>query len=771
MGERMGKNYGQKYKHAAGKTKRDEWIDAESNRQGTERQNDAGEALDVLYLQRTMGNETLGRMLRAGLVRPKLDVGLPNDVYEQEADRVAEQVMAMSQEEQSETEPPKLRDYRGERVQLEEAPETGPGGEGAPPSLLVEDTQRELKPGQMAKNEFMTLLEENVRMTADEALAGTGRSADQCPYINKWMEYYRRSDHHSIERAVHKYAPETREADSAADYIRLICQKVHGAVLEWVQSGKIIGVPEEIVETGAGVNETGGKTGGEADTGVIRQKSRGRAGEEFESPGELLSRMGPGRPMDAPVKDRMERAFGINFSEVRVHTDTGASQLNRRLNARAFTVGRDIAFDSGEYRPGSPVGDALIAHELAHVAQQNAGKVEPQTNSPGEDSAVERDADRSAVSAVLSLWGSGKEAVKNLTKNAMPRLRTGLKLRRCQDTGESERVPEPVEQQAPPPPWFEQGTGAELYGNIYVRPVSRFYEIQQLLRQINILAEWDGTTYVNKGKPATQYLEGKLSFTSWTTDKIKEALKSTVLAGDVINDDKGNNSTIAAIRKMVKKQRSGEFSQLQGYQAIGSSQQGKCIGAMNEAIETLYGTRTLKKSELGDQAFESIDKLSGKGGVVSEKTFEMEYSGDDKELMTNFNSGNLTFTESPGTWIKNTVAAKSTDGIYAFPISLISGYHSILVIALKTGSDIVMTYRDQHRTEIKTEAELDTKFMAYADGYAKSILKKEAKKQYKKEFSKLDDKQKADVIGRAARTVRADYKKTRIALIASELNE
>src|SRR5436305_946644 len=46
------------------------------------------------------------------------------------------------------------------------------------------------------------------------------------------------------------------------------------------------------------------------------------------------------------------------------------ARLNRALGARAFTIGHDIAFGTGEYRPGTAAGDVLIAHELAHTIQQ-----------------------------------------------------------------------------------------------------------------------------------------------------------------------------------------------------------------------------------------------------------------------------------------------------------------------------------------------------------------------------------------------------------------
>jgi hypothetical protein len=53
-----------------------------------------------------------------------------------------------------------------------------------------------------------------------------------------------------------------------------------------------------------------------------------------------------------------------------VHTDTKAAESARAVNARAYSVGRDVVFGEGEYNPGSRAGDYLLAHELIHVIQQ-----------------------------------------------------------------------------------------------------------------------------------------------------------------------------------------------------------------------------------------------------------------------------------------------------------------------------------------------------------------------------------------------------------------
>ena len=80
-----------------------------------------------------------------------------------------------------------------------------------------------------------------------------------------------------------------------------------------------------------------------------------------------------GKPLDAPLRHDMEQRFGHDFSRVRVHADNAAALSTREVNARAYTVGQDIAFGAGQFAPATREGRRLLAHELTHVAQQGAG--------------------------------------------------------------------------------------------------------------------------------------------------------------------------------------------------------------------------------------------------------------------------------------------------------------------------------------------------------------------------------------------------------------
>jgi hypothetical protein len=86
-----------------------------------------------------------------------------------------------------------------------------------------------------------------------------------------------------------------------------------------------------------------------------------------------------GQPLDPHARTFFESRFGHDFSQVRVHTDAAAAESARRMNALAYTVGRDVVFGRGQYAPGTRSGRVLLGHELTHVLQQSA---RPQHEAP-----------------------------------------------------------------------------------------------------------------------------------------------------------------------------------------------------------------------------------------------------------------------------------------------------------------------------------------------------------------------------------------------------
>ncbi|HWO03105.1 MAG TPA: DUF4157 domain-containing protein [Blastocatellia bacterium] len=90
---------------------------------------------------------------------------------------------------------------------------------------------------------------------------------------------------------------------------------------------------------------------------------------------EIRSALGSGAPIAQSLRNFFEPRFGHDFSQVRIHTGQGAASTSQNLRAAAFTFGSDIFFNAGQFRPETAAGRSLLAHELAHVLQQQAGRV------------------------------------------------------------------------------------------------------------------------------------------------------------------------------------------------------------------------------------------------------------------------------------------------------------------------------------------------------------------------------------------------------------
>jgi Ca2+-binding RTX toxin-like protein len=165
---------------------------------------------------------------------------------------------------------------------------------------------------------------------------------------------------------------------------------------------------------------------------LVRSSTDPRADAGDLVPG--VEDLGEGRALEDTVRSRMESALGEDFSRVQVHAGGEAGALAGRLGARSFAVGPHIVFGPGEYRPGTLVGDALIAHELAHVVQQEAGaKMESEAGKAESGARLEEDADLAAIGSVVSLWGVAMGGTSDVNQGASPRLRSGLRLSRCEN--------------------------------------------------------------------------------------------------------------------------------------------------------------------------------------------------------------------------------------------------------------------------------------------------------------------------------------------------
>jgi hypothetical protein len=90
----------------------------------------------------------------------------------------------------------------------------------------------------------------------------------------------------------------------------------------------------------------------------------------------MARRAGRGDPLDHTLRSKYERQFGVDLGHVRIVTGEFAEEFNRQRNAYAVTVGGTgmiLMGNSPEKSMGSRAGQALLAHELTHVAQAKRG--------------------------------------------------------------------------------------------------------------------------------------------------------------------------------------------------------------------------------------------------------------------------------------------------------------------------------------------------------------------------------------------------------------
>jgi LysM repeat protein len=320
-------------------------------------------------------------------------------------------------------------------------------------TLVVDDDASVVGVGQARKASLLAEIGRAACDEADRALREVGRDTNGCPQVQRWLSYYASRPAAHLERAIRRYAPETRTARDAREYVAPVAQRIGQGAAEWARTGRIPDdVPEELKRAALGGSvlaiaaAIGGVVGGLFSSvgrtigGLFRKgQDRGGGGAgRAADPRVVQAQLGPGRALDGQARARMEAAFECDFSRVRVHTDVGATKLADQLRARAFTVGRDVAFGPEEYRPGTLAGDALLAHELAHVVQQGGGAVaaaaqeQPARGQAGAEAALEAEADVAAVDALRVLHGD-RRAKKPRPRRMLQRLASPLRLQRCGD--------------------------------------------------------------------------------------------------------------------------------------------------------------------------------------------------------------------------------------------------------------------------------------------------------------------------------------------------
>jgi hypothetical protein len=300
-----------------------------------------------------------------------LRVGPSDDGFEREADRVAAGIHGHP----SSSPGAQLRGLTtGAPVSVQRKQSAGGKHIVSRGKAIVEDG-RPLAPGQMHRTQFLTTLRDVLLKEVEIEMAPVGRTSRNCPYIMRTLERYANRPVASLLHFIRKFAKPPAGAD-AQGLIHAVAQ----------QSRRLA---RRVAEKSPKVQAS------TVEGGVL----------PVHDPLAIQAELHGGHPLDAPARQRMEASFGTSFSGVRVHDDAIADGINSRLRARAFAVGNHIAFANGQYRPGTPSGDMLLAHELAHTIQQGSGRA--RAGGGREDRELERGADRAAMAAVAGQRGVG----------------------------------------------------------------------------------------------------------------------------------------------------------------------------------------------------------------------------------------------------------------------------------------------------------------------------------------------------------------------------
>ncbi|HXB64547.1 MAG TPA: DUF4157 domain-containing protein [Solirubrobacteraceae bacterium] len=361
---------------------------------------------------------------------------------------------------------------------------------GAPEAetRLVADNS-DPQPGQMRLSDFLAQLKPALCGIAESRL---GDQAQGCPWIEYWIASYGGRQVAEVEQVVLNYAPVASGATSAEGLIAAMCDRVSTGITTWQQTGQL-DVPGVSAAPGAG-EPGGGAPGAGGQVSLMREQGSIDSAPQAH---EVIGRLGPGRALDASVATRMGAALGSSFADVQLHDDPAAATTTSALGARALAVGNHIAFGPNEYRPGTALGDALLAHELAHVMQQAGSGQLDRSEQP--EAAFELDADAAALSALQRLYGGPA------SRGLGPALRSGLRLQRCK----SSSTTPPGGTTAPPstaPPSTTTAAGPNVMAGTHVITPAQQSQIEAILHPGSTVAPTGG---VSSAPPMTDAGPGK----------------------------------------------------------------------------------------------------------------------------------------------------------------------------------------------------------------------------------------------------------------------
>ncbi len=139
-------------------------------------------------------------------------------------------------------------------------------------------------------------------------------------------------------------------------------------------------------------------------SGILSRKARDASGVAPEAEQAVAAAASSsGFALPGALQRKFESSLGVDLSGVRLHTGAASETSAAAVGARAYTIGQDIHFGAGHYAPGSPAGEHLLAHEVAHTVQQRgqapARQHKLEVSAPGDHAELEADRAADAMSA------------------------------------------------------------------------------------------------------------------------------------------------------------------------------------------------------------------------------------------------------------------------------------------------------------------------------------------------------------------------------------
>lgn len=309
----------------------------------------------VLQLQSEYGNAALQRMHAAGALQARLKIGQPGDKFEREADSVADRVMRMPDpaisraEEKDET--AQARPLAGmisplaQRQPAEEEVKKQPEKEEEKPRARL--LQRE------------ALDEEEIKKQPEEE-----KDKVQAKFVQQQGEEKEIKAHPEDEQADRKKMIRRQEEEEAQTQPMKEEEPLRKKPLQTKQE------EEDVQKQGAVEEEVKKQPEKEEANAQAKQNGNKTGMVSPRTESGINSIRGGGQPLSPVSRAFFEPRFGVDFSNVRVHADSKAAYLAGSIQAKAFTIGRDVVFGAGQYAPETSGGKHLLAHELTHVVQQ-----------------------------------------------------------------------------------------------------------------------------------------------------------------------------------------------------------------------------------------------------------------------------------------------------------------------------------------------------------------------------------------------------------------